>query len=189
VLDHRDLETRFFGNTAATLRHAAALATLPGSVVELGVRFGTSTRLLQFATGLPVHGFDTFSGLPQAWHTVPRGAYSTAGVVPELGPLVHLHKGLFSQTLPGWVERHRAPLRLLHVDCDLYESTAEALHLLAPLVAPGTVVLFDEYLMNPQWTEDEHKALVEVGQSRGWTWRYAAFSLFSHQAVVVITGT
>lgn len=189
VLAQRDPETRFFGSTAATLRHAAALATLPGSVVELGVRFGTSARLLQDATGLSVHGFDTFSGLPQDWHTVPRGAYSTAGVVPDLGPMVHLHKGLFAQTLPAWVQEHRAPLRLLHVDCDLYESTAEALHLLAPLVSPGTVMLFDEYLMNPHWTEDEHKALVEVGRARGWSWRYAAFSLFSHQAVVVITGT
>lgn len=189
VLAHRDPETRFFGSTAATLRHAAAMATLPGAVVELGVRFGTSTRLLHAATGLPVHGFDTFSGLPQAWHTVPAGAYSTAGAVPHLGPGITLHKGLFSETLPGWVDRNRAPLRLLHVDCDLYESTAEALHLLAPLVRPGTVMLFDEYLMNPHWAEDEHKALVEVGESRGWSWRYAAFSLFSHQAVVVITGT
>ena len=75
-----------------------------------------------------------------------------------------------------------------HVDCDLYESTAEALRALA-LIVPGTVLLFDEYLMNPHWQSDEHKALVEVGTALGWTWRYAAFSLFSHQAVVVVTGS
>ena len=189
VLEKRDAETRFFGNTASTLRYAAALATVPGSVVELGVRFGTSTRLLHAATGLPVHGFDTFSGLPTAWHTVPAGAYSTAGQVPELGPGMVLHRGLFSETLPGWVAENPDPIRLLHVDCDLYESTAEALECLAPRIRPGSVLLFDEYLMNPHWSDDEHKALVEVGCAHGWSWRYAAFSLFSHQAVVVITAT
>ncbi len=189
VLEKRDADTRFFGNTASTLRYAAALATIPGNVVELGVRFGTSTRLLHSATDLPVHGFDTFAGLPTAWHTVPAGAYSTAGRVPDLGPGIVLHRGLFSDTLPEWAARNPDPIRLLHVDCDLYESTAEALECLAPLVHPGTVMLFDEYLMNPHWPDDEHKALVEVGHARGWSWRYAGFSLFSHQAVVVITGT
>lgn len=189
VLDHRDAETRFFGCTAATLRFAAALATGPGSVLELGVRFGTSTRLLRDATAGEVHGFDTFAGLPLAWHQVPAGAYSTGGTVPALGDDIVLHKGLFSHTLPGWVEHHPQPIQLLHVDCDLYESTAEALRILAPLVRPGTVLLFDEYLMNPHWEHDEHKALVEAGTALGWTWRYAAFSLFSHQAVVVVTHT
>ena len=189
VLEQRDPQTRFFANTAATLRFAASLAEVSGTVVELGVRFGTSTRLLRDATNQPVHGFDTFDGLPIAWHKVPAGAYSTGGTVPALGPEIVLHKGLFSETLPAWVEAHPEPLRLLHVDCDLYESTAEALRALAPRIVPGTVLLFDEYLMNPHWQSDEHKALVEVGTALGWTWRYAAFSLFSHQAVVVVTGS
>lgn len=189
VLEHRDAETRFFATTAATLRFAASIAALDGTVAELGVRFGTSTRLLRDATQQGVHGFDTFAGLPIAWHTVPAGAYSTGGAIPELGSEIVLHKGLFSETLPPWTEHHSAPLRLLHVDCDLYESTAEALRILAPRVRPGTVILFDEYLMNPRWEDDEHRALVEVGTEHGWAWRYAAFSLFSHQAVVVVTGT
>jgi tetratricopeptide (TPR) repeat protein len=188
ALAHRDPGTRFFASTAATLRHAAALAPPEGFVVELGVRFGTTARLLQAATGAEVHGFDTFEGLPEAWHTVPAGAYSTGGQVPELGPQVHLHRGRFAHTVPPFAAAQPGPARLIHVDCDLYASTLEGLEPLVPHLRPGTVLLFDEYLMNPNWREDEHAALVELGARHGLRWRYAAFSFFSHQAAVVITG-
>jgi hypothetical protein len=186
VLAARDGRTRFFGSTAATLRYAASLARVEGLVVELGVRFGTSLGLLHAAVEQDVHGFDTFSGLPEAWHEVPAGAYSTGGHVPDLGPGVHLHRGLFADTLPPFVAEHGHPLRLVHVDCDLYSAAAGALEALSPRVVPGTVLVFDEYLMNPRWREDEHKALMDVGLRHRWAWRYAAFSLFSHQAVVVV---
>lgn len=188
ALAHRDPHTRFFGSTAATLRFAAQIAPPTGFVAELGVRFGTTARLLQAATGAPVHGFDTFEGLPEAWHTVPAGAYSTGGQVPELGPQIHLHAGRFADTVPAFAAAQRAPARLVHVDCDLRSSTVEGLEPLAPLLQPGAVLVFDEYLMNPRWRDDEHAALVELGERHRWTWRYAAFSFFSHQAVVVLTG-
>jgi len=156
-------------------------------VLELGVRFGTPLGLLQGALAQPVHGFDTFEGLPEAWHSVPAGAYSTGGRVPALGAGVPLHGGLFADTLPPFLMDNPGAARLVHIDCDLYSATATALEALAGRVVPGTVLVFDEYLMNPRWREDEHKALVEVGQRSGWTWRYAAFSMLSHQAVVEIT--
>lgn len=186
VLAARDAETRFFGSQAATLRFAASIARVDGLVLELGVRFGTSLRVLHDAVGQDVHGFDTFTGLPEAWHEVPAGAYSTGGRVPDLGPGLHLHRGLFSETLPPFLADHTGPVRLVNVDCDLYAAAAGALDDLAPRVVPGTVLVFDEYLMNPRWREDEHKALTDVGARHGWVWRYAAFSLFSHQAVVVV---
>jgi tetratricopeptide (TPR) repeat protein len=189
VLAARDADTRLFGTTAAGLRFAAGLADVDGLVLELGVRFGTTLSLLHQAVDQPVHGFDTFEGLPEAWHTLPAGAYSTGGRVPDLGPGVSLHRGLFADTLPGFLADHPGPVRLAHVDCDLYSATATALEALAPRIVPGTVLVFDEYLMNPRWREDEHKALVEVGRRHGWTWRYAAFSLLAHQAVVQITAT
>lgn len=189
VLAARDAQTRFFGSTAAGLRFAAALAGQAGFVVELGVRFGTTLRVLREAVGQAVHGFDTFAGLPEAWHRVPAGAYSTGGRVPDLGDDAPLHRGLFADTLPPFLAAQPGPARLVHVDCDLHSATTSALLALAPRVVPGTVLVFDEYLMNPRWREDEHKALVEVGERHGWSWRYAAFSLLSHQAVVQITGT
>ena len=141
------------------------------------------------ASSVKVVGFDTFEGLPEAWHSLPAGAYSTGGRVPDMGEGVTLHRGLFSQTLPPFLDGHDGALRLAHIDCDLYSATETALEALAPRVTPGTVLVFDEYLMNPRWREDEHRALVEVGKRHGWTWRYAAFSLLAHQAVVQVTET
>lgn len=186
VLEQRDPRTRLFGAAADTLRYAARLAPADGFVVELGVRFGTTARLLQAALGGTLHGFDTFEGLPQAWHTVPAGAYSTGGRVPDLGRDVVLHRGRFSETVPRFAQAQAGVARLVHIDCDLYASTLAGLTPLADQLVPGTVLVFDDYLMNPRWREDEHRALVELGRQRGWRWRYAAFSLFSHQAVVVL---
>lgn len=187
-LANKDARTRFFGATAATLRYTASLASLSGLVVELGVRFGTTLEILHSACGQDVHGFDTFTGLPEAWHGVPAGAYSTGGRQPALGEGRRLHPGLFAESLPPFLAEHEGAARLIHVDCDLYSATVDGLEALVPRIHPGTVIVFDEYLMNPKWREDEHRAFFEVARRHGWQWRYAAFSLFSHQAVVVIEG-
>jgi predicted O-methyltransferase YrrM len=70
---------RVFSSTRQTLLAACAAATLGGPVVELGVRHGVSTRLLARAAGGHVHAFDSFEGLPQAWHDKARGVFSTRG--------------------------------------------------------------------------------------------------------------
>ena len=54
-----------------------------GLVCEFGVGSGRSLRMTQEILPLDVaiHGFDTFTGLPQAWGDEPAGAYSTGGMV------------------------------------------------------------------------------------------------------------
>jgi tetratricopeptide (TPR) repeat protein len=180
---HRTPSTRFFVTTHDTLGFAAAQASLPGPFAELGVRFGRSTRQLAQA-GRPLHGFDSFEGLPEAWHILAQGAYSTQGERPEVPPNVTLHVGLFDETLPPFVASADGPLSLVNVDCDLYSSTRSALRHLAPLLVAGTVLVFDEYLVNDAWREDEYKAFQEVVAERGWRYEYLAFSLITGQAVV-----
>jgi len=174
-------------HTADTLRAAVARARRPGVVVELGVRFGASARILLDAGASPFVGFDSFAGLPEAWHGVPRGAYSTRGQQPALGPAATLVPGWFASTVPAWVGGQAAPLRLVHIDCDLHSSTRDALDALAPLIAPGTVLAFDDYFGNPHWEEDEHRAFLEVAQRHGWRWEARIVSLPSGQFVVEIT--
>lgn len=48
--------------------------------------------------------------------------------------------------------------------------------------------MFDEYLINDWWREDEYKAFQEAVAQRGWRYEYLAFSLFTGQAVVQILG-
>jgi hypothetical protein len=74
----------------------------------------------------------------------------------------------------------------MNVDCDLYSSTVTVFDLLAERIVPGTVILFDEYIGNPTWRQDEFKAFQEAVRANGWHYEYLAFSLFSKQAAVII---
>jgi len=186
VLEQRDRETRAFADTFQTLGHAVSLAPDSGEVVELGVRRGTTLR---FLAGLwpdrRILGFDSFEGIPEPWGGQPRGLYSTGGEMPSMPPNVSVHPGWFEETL-NEVARTGEQLALVHVDCDLRGSTQTALGALAPRIAGGTVLVFDEYLCNPGWQNEEHRAWRQAATQCDWRYRYAAFSLFTKQAVIVV---
>lgn len=187
VRSARTTETRFFADTRRTLAHAMALATVPGHVLELGVRHGHTLRFLATLTDGPLHGFDAFEGLPEAWGDRPPGLYTTGGALPAVPPNVTLHAGWFHDTLPRFLAASEGPVRLVNVDSDLYASARTALALLSPRIVPGTVLVFDEYLANPGWQEDEHRALTEWAREDGRAFEYVAFSPFTRQAVVRVT--
>lgn len=176
--------TRRFSTTRETLVFALEEAKKEGLVLELGVRYGISTRWIAERADSVVHGFDSFEGLPEEWHVLPKGSYSTHGALPEVPSNVELHVGLFATALPPFLATHEGPVRFLNVDCDLYSATACALELLGDRIVPGTVLVFDEYLLNDEWRNDEFKAFQEAVARRGWKYEYLAFSLHTGQAVV-----
>jgi hypothetical protein len=183
VEQKRTSATKLFADTFDTLRFAFAQAPGTGAVVELGVRRGTTIRLLaELAAPTRVHGFDAFEGLPETWGDQDKGLYTTGGELPEVPSNVALHRGWFVDTLPDFAATLTEPLRFLHVDCDLYSSTRDALKALAPHFGSGTVIVFDEYLCNPGWEDEEHRALAEADIP----YDYLAFSLFTKQAAVVL---
>jgi hypothetical protein len=55
---------------------------------------------------------------------------------------------------------------------------------LSSQIVPGTVIVFDEYIGNEHWREDEFKAFQEAVSTYGWTYEYLAFSMFTKQVVV-----
>ncbi len=183
VSQHRRSHTQLFADTFDTLRFALSQAPARGSVIELGVRRGTSLRFLAgLSAPTMVHGFDAFEGLPDSWGEQECGLYSTGGDSPDVPKNVTLYRGWFVDTLPAFVATLQEPVRLLHVDCDVYSSTRDALACLGPHIAPGTVIVFDEYLCNPNWENDEHRALSEANIPH----TFLAFSLFTKQAAVVV---
>lgn len=232
IQDKRTPGTRLFVSTRKTLRFALEQAGIDGLVLEFGVRYGVSTRwIAEAAAGVPVHGFDSFAGLPETWREQPKGAYSTHGEAPELPPSVVLHTGWFEDTLPdfagemGWTlpaEKSLAAsaegasaeggvakgasaeggsagrgsaqgaagraVRFAHIDCDLHSATRTVLDGIAPGIRPGTVLLFDEYVVNQGWREDEYKAFQEAVSERGWQYEYLAMSPLTGQAAVRIVG-
>ena len=163
-------------------------AIVDGLVLEFGVRFGTSIRQICALVDQNVHGFDSFQGLPESWHNEPKGSYSTKGTIPSVPQNVILHVGWFEETLPGFVKRHPEPVRFMNIDCDIYSSTKTVLEFLAKQIIPGTVIVFDEYIGNEYWREDEFKAFQEAVLKYGWKYEYLCFSFMTKQVVVRIIG-
>ena len=157
--------------------------------MEFGVMFGTSIRQIAALVEQEVHGFDSFEGLPEAWHHLPKGSYSTNGVIPAVQQNVKFHKGWFEETLPSFIAKHQAPIRFINIDCDIYSSTKTVLDLLSKQIVPGTVIAFDEYIGNESWREDEFKAFQEAILRYGWEYEYLCFSFMTKQAVVRIKST
>ena len=96
------------------------------------------------------------------------------------------------------VRRHRAglrghaagpPLRLLHIDSDLYESARTVLAHLRPWIVPGTVLVLDEYLGHTTWRDDEYRAFIEAAQAYGWSYEYLALCWVTGQASVRLVAT
>jgi hypothetical protein len=174
------------GSIIDTFKVATNEAEIEGLVLEFGVRHGNSIGQLASLAKQAVHGFDSFEGIPEDWHDEGKGSYSTKGVIPKVPSNVTLHRGWFDQTLPKFLAEHTEPIRLINIDCDIYSSTKTILDLLAPRIQSGTVLIFDEYIGNQHWREDEFKAFQEAVKTYAWDYEYLTFSFFTKQVVIRI---
>jgi hypothetical protein len=168
----------------------AKKATPNGFVAEFGVAGGKTIRKIAQAWGGPVHGFDSFEGLPEDWSGTSEraGRFDAKGRLPKVPENVTLHKGWFDATTPKFLSQTNGRAALLHMDADLYSSTKTVLTLLGDRIGPGCVIVFDEYLNYPSWREHEYKAFQEFIDAGGRTYRYLGFSTLQGQAAVQITG-
>ena len=185
---HLAPQTRLFGLSASLLRHALAEARRPGLVLEFGVRRGTSIRHLAAAADQEVHGFDSFEGLPEDWGGESGGVLSTQADLPSVPDNVRLHAGWFADTLPGFLARHGGPVRLANIDSDLYSSARYVLFQLAPYLVPGSVLVFDEFIGNRTWADDEYKAFAEFVEAYPCRWQVMAVSPATKQVAVRLDG-
>lgn len=166
--------------------HALSLRSIEGMTLEFGVSGGRTITQIAGATPGKVYGFDGFQGLPEDWK-FGRGKGAFAREAPPPVPdNVELVIGWFSDTLPGFVAAHPEPVSFLHVDCDLYSSTKDILDNLGPHIAPGTVVVFNEYYNYPGWQDHEIKAWKEFVQATGTRYRYVAANARHQQVTVVV---
>jgi hypothetical protein len=149
--------------------------SVPGDIVEFGVFTGVSLALLAKAHSFDpkemerrIAGFDSFEGLPESdeaharWRPgdcatnhashplLATGDPVTPQVTMDLFrvcrlPVPMLHVGPFSRTLPSAFPAVHPRVALAHFDCDLYESTREALEAIAPALEDGSMLLFDDW--------------------------------------------
>jgi hypothetical protein len=148
---------RQFTDTGALQEWAIIQAPTEGVALEFGVAGGLSLRRL--AAHRFVYGFDSFTGLPEDWRPgYPQGMFACAP--PDI-PNTELIVGVFADTVPAFVARG-LPVAFIHIDCDLFSSTVEALRV-APLLLPGAIILFDELIGYEGFEQGEYRALAESG--------------------------
>jgi len=163
---------------------AMTAAKVDGLVLEFGVFNGKSIRQLATLTEGPVHGFDSFEGLPESWCDEAKGSYSAFGQLPQVPGNVRLHRGWFEDSIPEFQQTESGPIRFINIDCDLYSSTKTIFDFMAQQFVKGTVILFDEYLGYPTWREDEFKAFQDAANRNGWQYEMLGFNFLTKQAAV-----
>ena len=182
-----DDNLQFTGTSYQTFDTLAPKVSSEGLILEFGVRNGHSThRLAELFPKRTVYGFDSFQGLPEAWHEEAAGSYTTMGRIPKLPANVELVRGWFEDTLPGFVAAHPEPVALMNVDCDIYSATVTIFRELDRQIVPGTIIVFDEYIGNKTWREDEFKAFQEWVSANGIRYRYVTASPYTKQVSVEI---
>lgn len=137
--------------------------------LEFGVFQGASMRYWSRELKHPesrLHGFDSFEGLPEDWHELSKGTFSTQGVMPVINDArVQFFKGWFDQVLPTYsIPEH--DVLVIVMDADLYSSTIYVLRHLRPWIRPGTFIYFGN-MSYP----DEPKAFDEFMKESGLKFR------------------
>jgi O-methyltransferase len=136
----------------------AVLLDVPGDVVELGCYEGTTAIVMQKTleqqrSSRTLHVYDSFAGLPAKSAEDGETRFQPGDCQTTKERLIRnfqrsgvrlpvIVEGWFADTLPG-----QLPPRICfaHVDCDFYASVRQSLEAVYPRLAPGGIVVVDDY--------------------------------------------
>lgn len=176
-----------FGRRPDLLRFSVNQMTLAGLVLEFGVFSGNTINVIaDMRPNDRVYGFDSFEGLPGDWTPEIRKGTFRRTDLPKVRGNVELVVGWFHLTLAPFLEKHPGPVSFLHMDCDLYDSAKIVFDLLGDRIAPGTIIVFDEYFNYPDWRLHEYKAFQEFVTRKGVKYEYIGLVPFQEQVAVRI---
>jgi hypothetical protein len=123
----------------------------PGDMAEVGVYKGGTAKLISEVKGdVPLHLFDTFSGLPEL-DEVDRDFFREGWFVSRLEHVqdylkayeqVHFYPGLFPQTSAPIADK---VFSFVHIDADLYQSIVDCLGFFLPRLGPQGILLVHDY--------------------------------------------
>jgi macrocin-O-methyltransferase TylF-like protien len=158
------------------------------TLLEFGVAEGGSlerlcryrdvlARRMRIRKRLTCVGFDTFEGLPDRRPEDVAAPWIPGDFASDIEKVrgrlsrfekVELVQGLFSETLPVWIERlQREPPLFVSIDCDYYSSTVDVFEHLLPHCPTGCVFYFDDSAIH-YWSDraGEMQAVREVNEGR-----------------------
>ena len=129
--------------------------------------------------------------MPEDWKVGCRvekaGSYSADRVIPKIkgGEFI---VGKFEDTLPNFFSSVRPVASLINFDADLYSSTICALNFSKSVIDKDTILIFDEFIINESWEQDEFKALNEFCSINHFSYEVIAISFFTKQVAVKLIG-
>ena len=149
-----------------------------GIVLEFGVWTGNSINYFASHLNEEIYGFDSFIGLKEEWtgNSGWIGRFSLDGKLPKVRSNVKLHKGWFDETIPVFVRNESRNFKLIHIDCDTYESTKMVLELIQQKIVVGSIIIFDEYIGYRGWRYGEYKAWQEYTEKYNYKYEYLFFT-------------
>ena len=178
VLDRRS-ENRMneFGMLAQAFEFAK-INGVTGDYLEFGVWRGKTFRwahLMKHRYGLAdmkLWAFDSFSGLPEVTDVADniwkKGQFACSQeefreILGSAGVATHEYEivpGFYSESLDDGAHRRlgQRGAAVVYIDCDLYESTADALRFVGRHLAHGAILCFDDYF--------NYKAAPDQGEAR-----------------------
>ena len=177
---------QMFFNKWSLFRYVFKICDTSKPFYEFGVWTGNSFNFIiqNIKKG---YGFDTFTGLPENWQVGNKiekaGSYSNSNKIPEIkgGKFI---KGEFKKTLPNFFSKSRSVASLINIDVDLYSSTICVLESVRNIVDKDTIIIFDEFLINDTWEQDEAKALFDFCSKYKYKYEVIAYSFFSKQVAI-----
>ena len=134
---------------------------------EFGVASGDATKTflkMPYAEKcLGWHGFDTFMGLPSEWGDLPKGAFSTDGVPPQIkSDLLKWHIGRIEDTCTTIDSLSNLDKNFIVIfDFDLYTATKAAWDVIVNHLKSGDIIYFDE-----AYEADEDQIINEIIESQ-----------------------
>jgi predicted O-methyltransferase YrrM len=184
----RDMpDALFCADRLANLDYALSLRGQNGLILEFGVYRGASiTHIAERCPGETIYGFDSFRGLPDQWRgkRFSPDNFNLQGALPKVPANVRLLAGWFQETLPPFLAANQETVSFLHVDCDLYDSTAYVLGALRERLAEGAVLVFDEFFNYHGFRLHEFRAFHEFIAETGRNFTYASYA--GQQVTVVL---
>jgi hypothetical protein len=126
----------------------------PVTYLEFGVADGRSIRIIAREFPHPDSlfvGFDSFTGLPEDWLRLQRGAFGNDGKAPVVeDDRIKFVPGWFQNTLHEsltWLQPRLSGRVLVHFDADIYSSTLFLLTSLWPHI-PNFHFIMDDFMVD-----------------------------------------
>lgn len=151
-----------------------------GLVMECGTWKGQTLDMISEFTNKDVYGFDTFKGINVQWEEVDMNKFNingelpkqveqldknvrfkTTGLTKKFNSNVNFVKGLFQNTLPGFLKEKNQKISFLHIDCDIYEGAKSIFDNCNKYLSNNSIIVFDELVNYYGFENGEFKAFYE----------------------------